>query len=136
MASDSDAGDDAQFSAALGAGLDVDGEDAFQALHRCHVGKGLSDLSWRGVRFLVRRTRDAWQFGAKTPWNWVRFNRGRGTNAAGGTMESSGSRTTWGSRREMDTPPRSLVASRALAMAGRVVRLDGRWRRAGRSPAA
>ena len=31
-----DAGDDAQFATALGAGLDVDGEDAFQALHPGH----------------------------------------------------------------------------------------------------
>ena len=39
-----DAGDDAQFAAALGAGLDVDGEDAFQALHPSHGGKGLIRL--------------------------------------------------------------------------------------------
>ena len=39
-----DAGDDAQFAAALGAGLDVDGEDAFQAPHRGHGGKGLIRL--------------------------------------------------------------------------------------------
>ena len=39
-----DAGDDAQRATALGAGLDVDGEDAFQALHRCHGGKGLIRL--------------------------------------------------------------------------------------------
>ena len=39
-----DAGDDAQFAAALGAGLDVDGEDAFQALHGGHGGKGLIRL--------------------------------------------------------------------------------------------
>ena len=35
-----DAGDDAQRATALGAGLDVDGEDAFQALHPSHGGKG------------------------------------------------------------------------------------------------
>ena len=39
-----DAGDDAQFAAALGACLDVDGEDAFQALHPGHGGKGLIRL--------------------------------------------------------------------------------------------
>ena len=39
-----DAGDDAQFAAALGAGLDVDGEDAFQAPHPGHGGKGLIRL--------------------------------------------------------------------------------------------
>ena len=39
-----DAGDDAQFAAALGAGLDVDGEDAFQALHPSRGGKGLIRL--------------------------------------------------------------------------------------------
>ena len=39
-----DAGDDAQFAAALGAGLDVDGEDAFQALHPSNGGKGLIRL--------------------------------------------------------------------------------------------
>ena len=39
-----DAGDDAQFAAALGAGLDVDGEDAFQALRPGHGGKGLIRL--------------------------------------------------------------------------------------------
>ena len=39
-----DAGDDAQRATALGAGLDVDGEDAFQALHRGHGGKGLIGL--------------------------------------------------------------------------------------------
>ena len=39
-----DAGDDAQFAAALGAGLDVDGEDAFRAPHPGHGGKGLIRL--------------------------------------------------------------------------------------------
>ena len=39
-----DAGDDAQFTAAFGAGLDVDGEDAFQAPHPGHGGKGLIRL--------------------------------------------------------------------------------------------
>ena len=39
-----DAGDDAQFTAALGAGLDVDGDDAFQAPHPGHGGKGLIRL--------------------------------------------------------------------------------------------
>ena len=39
-----DAGDDAQRATALGAGLDVDGEDAFQALHPSHGGKGLIRL--------------------------------------------------------------------------------------------
>ena len=39
-----DAGDDAQFAAALGAGLDVDGEDAFRAPHPGHGGKGLVRL--------------------------------------------------------------------------------------------
>ena len=54
-----DAGDDAQFAAALGAGLDVDGEDAFQALHPGHGGKG-PDPAFRGeVCVLARRTRDA-----------------------------------------------------------------------------
>ncbi len=36
-----DAGDDVQRATALGAGLDVDGEDAFQALHPSQGGKGL-----------------------------------------------------------------------------------------------
>ena len=40
-----DAGDDAQFAAALGAGLDVDGEDAFRAPHPGHGGKGLIRLA-------------------------------------------------------------------------------------------
>ena len=39
-----DAGDDSQRATALGAGLDVDGEDAFQALHPSHGGKGLIRL--------------------------------------------------------------------------------------------
>ena len=39
-----DADDDAQFAAALGAGLDVDGEDAFRAPHSGHGGKGLIRL--------------------------------------------------------------------------------------------
>ena len=43
-----DAGDDAQRATALGAGLDVDGDDAFQALHPSHGGKGL-------IRFFVAR---------------------------------------------------------------------------------
>jgi len=39
-----DAGDDAQRATALGAGFDADGENAFQALHPSHGGKGLIRL--------------------------------------------------------------------------------------------
>ena len=46
-----DAGDDAQRATALGAGLDVDGEDAFQALHPGHGGKGLIRLFLAGFAF-------------------------------------------------------------------------------------
>ena len=56
--------------------------------------RGLSGFSWRGWRFGTTDSR-CLQFGANTPWNRVRFNRGRGTNAAGRAMKSSGSRTTW-----------------------------------------
>ena len=56
--------------------------------------RGLSGFSWRGSRFGTTDSR-CLQFGANTPWNRVRFNRGRGTNAAGRAMKSSGSRTTW-----------------------------------------
>ena len=89
-----DAGDDAQFAAALGACLDVDGEDAFQAPHPGHGGKGLIRLFvarfafWHdGLTMLAIRREYA--------WNRVRLNRGRGTNAARRAMNSSGSRTTW-----------------------------------------
>ena len=53
----------------------------FQALHRCHGARGLSGFSWRGLRFGTTHSR-CLQFGANTPWNRVRFNRGRGTKAA------------------------------------------------------
>ena len=43
--------------------------------------RGLSGFSWRGLRFGTTDSR-CLQFGANTPWNRVRFNRGRGTNAA------------------------------------------------------
>ena len=43
--------------------------------------RGLSGFSWRGSRFGTTDSR-CLQFGANTPWNRVRFNRGRGTNAA------------------------------------------------------
>ena len=56
--------------------------------------RGLSGFSWRGLRFGTTDSR-CLQFGANTPWNRVRFNRGRGTNAARRAMKSSGSRTTW-----------------------------------------
>ena len=89
-----DAGDDAQFAAALGAGLDVDGEDArFRRRIQVMGARGLSGFSWRGLRFGATDSR-CLQFGANTPWNRVRFNLGRGTNAAGRAMKSSGSRTT------------------------------------------
>ena len=93
-----DAGDDAQFAAALGACLDVDGEDAFQAPHPGHGGKGLIRLFVARFAFWHDGSR-CLRFGANTPWNRVRFDRGRGTNAARRAMKSSGSRTTW-SRRE------------------------------------
>ena len=56
--------------------------------------RGLSGFSWRGLRFGTTDSR-CLRFGANTPWNRVRFNRGRGTNAARRAMKSSGSRTTW-----------------------------------------
>ena len=56
--------------------------------------RGLSGFSWRGLRFGTTDSR-CLQFGANTPWNRLRSNRGRGTNAAGRAMKSSTSRTTW-----------------------------------------
>ena len=43
--------------------------------------RGLSGFSLRGLRFGATDSR-CLQFGANTPWNRVRFNRGRGTKAA------------------------------------------------------
>ena len=43
--------------------------------------RGLSGCSWPGLRFGTTDSR-CLQFGANTPWNRVRFNRGRGTKAA------------------------------------------------------
>ena len=41
-------------------------------------------------------TRRRWRaFGAKMPWNWMRWPRGRGTRAARRAMKSSGSNSTW-----------------------------------------
>ena len=42
--------------------------------------RGLSGFSWRGLRFSTTDSRRL-QFGANTPWNRVRFNRGCGTKA-------------------------------------------------------
>ena len=53
--------------------------------------RGLSGFSLRGLRFGTTDSR-CLQFGANTPWNRVRFNRGRGTSVAGRAMKSSGSR--------------------------------------------
>ena len=43
--------------------------------------RGLSGFSWRGLHFGTTDSR-CLQFGANTPWNRLRFNRGRGTKAA------------------------------------------------------
>ena len=88
-----DAGDDAQFAAALGAGLDVEGEGAFQAPHPGHGGKGLIGLFaarfafWRdGPAMLAirrehvvepgevrSRTRDQRrQAGDEVEWGWTK----------------------------------------------------------------
>ena len=45
------AGDDWPRAAAPGAGLEVDGEDALQAPHRCHGGKGLVRRFLVGLAF-------------------------------------------------------------------------------------
>jgi len=73
-----DGGDDPELTAAFRAGFDVDGEYPLKALHPTHRG---------GPRCL--------KLGAKTPWNRVRFNLGRGTRAASRAIKSSGSSTTW-----------------------------------------
>ena len=121
-----DAGDDAQFAAALGVGLDVDGEDAFQAPHPGHGGKGLIRLFvarfafWHdGLAMLAIRREHAVEPGE------VRSRTRDQRRQAGDEVEWA--RTTWvepsrnGCLNRWTTCPRSLVESRSLAMAGRAM---------------
>ena len=89
-----DAGDDARFAPRLGRVSMSMAKTRFGRCVQVMGARGLSGFSWRGSRFGTTDSR-CLQFGANTPWNRVRFNRGRGTNAAGRAMKSSGSRTTW-----------------------------------------
>ena len=89
-----DAGDDAQRTAALGAGLDraAFGSIANTRFNRCiHVmgASGWPGFAGSGSRLGTIRFR-CLQFGANTPWKRVRLSLGRGTSAARRATKSSG----------------------------------------------
>src|SRR5262245_52319329 len=92
-----DRGNDLQGSAAVGTVFHVDVEDAFEqpgpadARRRAlPVSASLGDSVAGGAgagTILLRNL----AFGASTPWNRIRWRRGRGTRAARRYMNSSGS---------------------------------------------
>lgn len=86
-----DAGDDLHRPAAMATRFDVDVEDTLQALRpgmaACPAAAVLSASSAVSpVRRPGITCARRWLFGAKTPWNLVRFTRGLGTRAARRTM--------------------------------------------------
>src|SRR5262245_23485403 len=93
-----DRGDDLQGAAAVRTVFHVD-EDAFEqpgpadvrrrALPVSVLAWGLGGRRCRSGTILLRN----FAFGASTPWNRIRWRRGRGTRAARRSMNSSGSMT-------------------------------------------
>ena len=83
-----DAGDDAQFAAALGGRSRCRWRRRVSGAASRSWGQGAYPAFRGAVCVLALRTRDACN-SANTPWNRVRFNRGRGTKAARRAMESA-----------------------------------------------
>jgi len=89
-----DTGNHSQRAAAIGTGLDVNGEYPLQTLRPTHGRQRLVAIH-PAPRLPRHDPGPVFEVRGEHPWNRVRLSLGRGMSAASLAMKSNGSSTTW-----------------------------------------